>query len=307
MEKLNIRQVEAFRAVMTYGSMKKAAEVLGISQPAISRLIMSLTETVGFMLFTRQQSGVVPTDDAHAFMRDVERVFTGTEELRRSADAIRRREAGVVRIAAMSHYANDLLPALVAQFSIRHPEIRVVLATRARIEIGDCVKMGYFDLGITSLPIPSRRAQVVPLASGAAVAILPRDHPLTARARIRAEDLAMERFVSFETGTPFRTEIDVVFDEKGIRRDMVMETGAPEGVVRLVAAGAGIAIISPFTAEIRTEPAIVARPFDPAINIEIGLLADDRQLSTAATAMIDFLKEEFSSGNATARYRLEDH
>mgnify|MGYP002713003707 CR=1 FL=1 len=302
MENLTIRQIEAFRGVMTYGSMKKAAEVLGISQPAMSRLITSMTEAVGFTLFTRQHGGVAPTDDAIAFMRDVERVFSGTEELRRRADSIRRKEAGSVRIAAMSHYANDLIPEILARFSIAHPRIQIVLETRTRIEIGDCVRMGLSDFGITSLPIPSSGIGVHTLASEPAVIILPRDHALAQRPRIRAEDLQGHRFISFETGTPFRSEVDAIFDAKGIRRDMVIEAGAPEGVARLVAAGAGVSIISPFTAEIYAMRSLKVLPFEPAIHVEVGLLTGDRVLSTAATATIDFLREEFANGSALSRY-----
>jgi len=304
LEKLNIRQIEAFRAVMTYGSMKKAAEVLGISQPAMSRLIASLTETVGFALFTREQGGVVPTDDAVDFMREVERVFAGTDELRRRADAIRRKEAGTVRIAAMSHYANDLLPELVARFSLKHPNIRVILEARSRIEIGSYVRLGLADLGVTSLPIPSEPAVVTRLAVAPVVLLMPAGHPLSAMERVPAEALEGERFVSFESRTPFRTEVDAVFDERSIRRTLAIETAAPEGIVRLVAAGAGVGLISPFTADIHETPGVVSRPFDPAVAVEVGLLTDDRSLSTAATAMIDFLKEAFEDGTATARYRL---
>lgn len=303
-EKLNIRQVEAFRVVMTYGSMKKAAEVLDISQPAVSRLITSLTEAVGFTLFTRQQGGVMPTDDAIAFMRDVERVFAGTDELRRSADAIRRKEAGVVRIAAMAHYANDLLPELLGRFSLRHPRIRVMLETRSRIEIGDSVRMGLSDLGVTSLPIPTGGTQVHTLACEPAVVILPQDHALAGREKLVPEDFQGERFISFGAGTPFRAEIDAIFDGRGVRREMVIEASAPESIVRLVGVGAGAAIVSPFTIDISTTKGVVALPFEPQVTVEVGLLTDDRSLSTAAVAMIDFLREQFASGAATGRYAL---
>lgn len=304
MEKLHIRQVEAFRAVMIYGSMKKAADVLGISQPAMSRLITSLTEAVGFTLFTRQGGGVVPTDDASNFMREVERVFAGTDELRSVADSIRRKEAGVVRIAAMSHYANDLLPKLVAGFALLHPNVRVILDTRSRTEIGTYVRMGLADLGVSSLPIPSEPEQVVTLAIEPAVLLMPADHPLAAMERVQAAALEGVRFVSFERRTPFRTEVDAVFDGLDIRRNLIIEAGAPEGISRLVEAGAGVGLISPFTSGIHTTPGLVARPFDPAINIEIGLLRESRVLSTAANAMIAYLTQAFESGAATARYRL---
>lgn len=304
LEKLNIRQVEAFRAVITYGSMKKAAEVLGISQPAVSRLITSLTESVGFTLFNRQQGGVVPTDDAKVFMQDVVRVFAGTDELRRRADAIRRKEAGLVRVAAMSHYANDLLPEILARFSKQYPKMGVVLETRTRIEIGDAVKMGLYDMGITSLPIPVSAAEVSTLVCKPAVAILPAGHSLAARPRLAPADFEGIRFISFEAGTPFRSEVDVVFDAHGVRREMVIEAGAPEGIVRFVAAEAGVSIISPFTAEIASDQRIVARPFDPVIPVQVGLLSGARALTTAATALIEFLKAEFETGVATARYGL---
>ncbi|SFC63047.1 DNA-binding transcriptional regulator, LysR family [Tropicimonas isoalkanivorans] len=290
---------------MTYGSMKKAAQILGISQPAISRLITSLTESIGFTLFNRQQGGVVPTDDAKIFMADVERMFSGTEELGRRADAIRRKEAGVVRIAAMSHYANDLLPEPLARFSKAHPKMSIVLETRSRIEIGDAVTMGLCDIGITSLPIPILSADVVTLACEPAVAILPVGHPLAEKYELVPTDFEGLRFISFESGTPLRFEIDAVFDEQAVRRDMVLEAGAPEGIVRFVAADAGVSIISPFSSEVVEDERIVARPFVPPIFVEVGLISAKRALTTGALALVEFLKEDFASGAATARYGIQ--
>ena len=163
--------------------------------------------------------------------------------------------------------------------------------------------MGLADLGITSLPIPSEPAQVTTLASEPAVLILPVGHPLAALKRVPAQALEGVRFVSFERRTPFRTEVDAVFDTLGIWRNLIIEAGAPEGITRLVAAGAGAGIISPFTAGIHSTPGVVVRPFDPAINVEIGLLKENRMLSTAASAMIAYLAEAFDSGAATYRYR----
>src|SRR5204863_5545675 len=126
-KKIYIRQVEAFRAVISLGSMSKAAELLGISQPAVSRLIADFQESAGFQLFKRKRNSAEPTPDARQLFEQVEKIFHGLEELNGEIDAIKNMQTGRIVIAATSSYATGMLPEIVAEFKKIHPGIAIAL------------------------------------------------------------------------------------------------------------------------------------------------------------------------------------
>jgi DNA-binding transcriptional LysR family regulator len=293
MEHWNNRQAEAFRLVMMYGSITKAAEIMEITQPAVSRMIMALTEAVGFPLFKRRSGGLVPTDDAQLLLIEVDRMFAGIDELQRRAEAIRNRELGKVRISAMAHYANELLPPIVAEFCNAFPRIAVTLEVQPRVNIGDSLVSGRSDIGITSLPARTADLTVHKLVSRPAVIIMPATSPLATKSLVDAADVAGERYINFEAGTPFRYEVDAAFERLNIRRDVVIEATTQESICSLVAAGAGVAVVSPFSSTIYSNPKIAVRQFVPAVTVEIGMLVATDRISTAARSFRDFIMEHF--------------
>jgi DNA-binding transcriptional LysR family regulator len=110
---------------------------------------------------------------------------------------------------------------------------------------------------------------------------------------IDAHDLEGLDFVSFTPGTSFRYEVDQVFDRRGITRRMRVEATSQESVCNLVAAGAGVAVVSPFSAGVLHDGRLAIRPFTPALTVEIGLLAAEERLSIAARCFQDFVIEHF--------------
>ena len=86
---MNLRQIEAFRAVMMFGTMTAAARELHTSQPSISRLVTELEERLQFKLFVRGASRLTPTDEGSAFYREVEHSFSGLAYLNQAAHEIR--------------------------------------------------------------------------------------------------------------------------------------------------------------------------------------------------------------------------
>src|SRR3954469_4187254 len=97
---MNFRQLEIFRAVMISGSASRAAELLGITQPAVSRAVSDLEESLGFGLYDRVRGRLVPTPEGQLFFRDVSNSFVGLDRLRASAAQIRDFGSGSLRIAS---------------------------------------------------------------------------------------------------------------------------------------------------------------------------------------------------------------
>lgn len=122
---MNIRQVEAFRAVMMSGTASRAAELLGVTQPAISRSLAELERAIGFALFVRVRGRLVPTPEGQLFFQDVDRVFQGMESLRAAAIRIRSAGSGALRVASLASLGSTIVPAAIARFRREFPDATV--------------------------------------------------------------------------------------------------------------------------------------------------------------------------------------
>lgn len=289
MKRFNVRQIEAFRAIITLGSMTKAAALLGISQPAVSRLMVDFQEAVGFKLFRRTRGGAEPTDDARRLFALVDKFFVGLEEMNHEVRAIRSLTTGSVTVAAMGPYDYGFLPELVADFRKQHPGIAIKLETQPMDKVADWVASRRADIGILSLPIANTAIPTRELVTMPALCVMPAGHALAEKDVIRAEDLAEESFIRFPRGARFRFETDTLFDSKGIERGLMVEGSSHEVVCNLVAAGLGVSIVSPYSPHFRRNPRLVFRPFVPSLPITLGTIADEETLSVAAMAFHDFL------------------
>ena len=297
----NIRQIEAFRAVITLGSMTRAADLLGISQPAVSRLMLDFQEAVGFRLFRRQRGATEPTEDARRLFEQVEKLFSGLEELNHEVHAIRTVTRGTITIASMRPYESGIVPETIARFRQRYPDIMIRLNSQPQGRVAEWVQSRRADIGIVSLPIPNISVVARELMTRDAMCVFPARHPLVARELIRAEDLADLPFVSFPRGTPFRFQTDMLFERAGIERQMMTEATTHEAVCNLIAADLGVGIVSPFSPHLRRNPALAFRQFKPAMPITIGMLADEGSLSVSARAFYDFVLEEVEQMKGAAQ------
>ena len=118
--KITFRQVDAFRIVVTTGTVTEAAEMLGISQPAVSRLISDFEAEVGFQLFGRSGRVLVPTDEARLLVNEVRQAVSGMEHIKRSATAIARFAHARLNLVTTPALSTQFAPDLVGQFAARH-------------------------------------------------------------------------------------------------------------------------------------------------------------------------------------------
>src|SRR5262249_56352035 len=88
--RVNLRQIEAFKAVIEYGTVSQAAEMIGISQPAMSKLIAHLEDDTGLRLFDRIKGRLAPTRRGMRLYEEVDRIFVGVRQVENAVEAIRR-------------------------------------------------------------------------------------------------------------------------------------------------------------------------------------------------------------------------
>lgn len=262
---LKHRQVEAFRAVIISGSMSTAADIMGITQPAVSRLIRDLEYETRLDLFERSGGRLVATGDAMALYREVDRSFVGLERIADLARDLRERRGGSLRVAALPGLANGFLPAFAADFLAKRPSLNLSLHGMNSHYVLEWITTGQCDLGIVE-NTQLTNVTIEELPSTDMVAVLPPRHRLVEREQIVPEDFENEDFISLIQPSVMHVMVDAIMRERGIVRRIKAETPLSMIVCGMVSAGFGVSIVDPFTAD-RYSSSLVVRPMDPPISI----------------------------------------
>jgi DNA-binding transcriptional LysR family regulator len=267
---MQIRQLECFRTLMLHGTMTRAAELLGISQPAVSNIIASLEHDIGFALFVRRAGRVHPTAEARLLYVEATRALDAIENTARIAGEISKGKHGHLSIAAYPAISTALLPRLVSLFIESRPEVTVKIISRDSRTVRELVLTQQFDLAICELPLDYPAASM-DVFSYACECMLPADHALVSRAVITPADLDDVPFVTLFRGDPLYQQMQAAFSRAGARWRVVAETEYFSTACELVSAGVGVGIVDPvvsvpFTAH------VVRRPFLPKIAYEIAIL-----------------------------------
>jgi len=290
---MNFRQVEIFATVMRAGSASRAAELLSVSQPAVSRALADLEGAVGFALFARIRNRLVPTPEGRQFFSDVERSFRGIDSLRASAARIRDHGAGQIRIGSLSALGSALVPRAIARFRRSHPDVVVTLVVAASRFVRDMVAAGEFDVGLAADEIDLTGVQHQLFVMPRAFCVMPRGHRLAEREVVTPADLDGENFVAYLPEDRARQRADAVFSAARSHPRIVVETLYASTICALVSEGVGIGLVSTYATAAQDLSRVELRPFEPAITIRsLLILPPDRPKSALVTAFIDALMAE---------------
>jgi DNA-binding transcriptional LysR family regulator len=285
---LNLRQIEAFKAIIETGTVSRAADVLRVSQPAASKLLAHLELDTGLRLFERRHGRLVATEQGLRLYEEVERIFSGVQQIERAVDSIRREKAGRLSIGLMPALTGPFAQRVTAAFLAKRPHVFTSLATHSSRIVMERVATRQVDIGLVSATANTLPIVTEPLLAGALVCILPRGHRLAARPVLTPADLAEEPFISFDAEAQTQAQINAVFQGFGLKPNMVMEATTATMVGEFVAAGMGVSVIHPLLAEpVRNRVAV--RPFEPRTLFEFSICRVQDSRRSALTE--EFVRE----------------
>lgn len=287
------RQIEAFKAIMDAGSVTGAAQRLNLSQPAVSKLLASFESVVGMRLFSRHKKRLTPGAEAHALLREINRVYVGVEGVTRFAGDLRSLRAGALTIASVAALGQRHVPRILAEFVKARGSADVGLHLRSSHEVADWTASQKADVGISMMPVdhPAVRDEI--LCEVDAVCVIPNGHRLRSKPFIEPRDLAGENFISFMRDGCLRHVIDSVFEAARVSRQLRIDTFMSDSACAFVAAGVGVSIVEPFTAgEYARYRQLLVRPFRPSVVYQFRLLYPRfREPSLLTQAFVAHLKE----------------
>ncbi|MDI3353260.1 LysR substrate-binding domain-containing protein [Pseudomonas sp. UYIF39] len=287
---MRIRQLECFRTLMIHGTMTRAAELLGISQPAISSTIANLEHETGLKLFVRKGGRLQPTPEARLFFVEAERALEAVEKTNRIAKEIRTGKRGHLAIAAYASISINLLPRLMAEFAKERPGLELKIITRNSQSVRELMSTQQFDLAIAELPLdyPTSNMEVI---SYECQCMVPIGHPLAELEVITPADLDGVPFVTLFKGDPIYQQLAMAFSAYGSSWNVVAETEFFSTACELVCSGMGVGIIDPVVSLPFTGN-LLLKPFSPVIKYEIALLLPTQEEpSQLAREFAHFLRQ----------------
>jgi DNA-binding transcriptional LysR family regulator len=292
---MDVRLLEAFRAVVDHRSVTAAAGAMGLTQPAVSTQIARLEEAIGFALFERSGGRLKPTPEGMLFYAEATRVLGEVDRLQAATAQIREGQAGRLAIASHPWAAISLLPRLVSQFLAERPGVSVRMISRHSDVVSQLLPSESFDIGIAELPIDEASVTVARYQMRC-VAILPPRHALASRKLLTPTLLAEHPMVAPARALQLPPKINAVFAAAGVPINAVVEAEFLASLCGLVAAGTGWSLVDPLSAESFSHLGLVARPFEPAILYEVGVFhRRDREPSMLAAAFLELLENKLAA------------
>jgi DNA-binding transcriptional LysR family regulator len=245
---VNLRQIEAFYSVMRCGTVVGAAQMMSVTQPAISRSIALLELRIGYNLFERRGRKLLATPEGEAFFREIEPIYGSLDRIAQAAQDIGQLRAGELRIATLPALSLGVVPRAVAEFLADRPKVKVYIQTLPSRQIADQIATRQFDVALVELPLSKSSISIEPLEPVPICAVIPRNHPLAQKKRISLAELAGERMILLSQHSYIRYQIEDAFAKQHISPNVVLETPNSLVACALVAAGVGISLISKVTA-----------------------------------------------------------
>ncbi|GAA0488114.1 LysR family transcriptional regulator [Streptomyces olivaceiscleroticus] len=234
-----------FEAVARHEHVTRAAYELGMPQPTLSRAIVRLEAELGVALFARHGRTLSLSPAGRAFLASVERALSDIERAVESVRADADPTAGKVAFGFLHTLGSETVPGLLRTFRADHPKVRFQLVQTYGEAMLDRLRAGDLDLCLTS-PVPDAPELVARrLDEQKLRLVVPDDHPLAGRKRIRLAEAADELFVSLEPGFGLRRITDALCAEAGFTPKVAFEGEEAETLRGLVAAGLGVALLPP--------------------------------------------------------------
>ncbi len=287
---IDVKLLEAFRAVVENTSVTGAAQVLGVTQPAVSAQISRLEAQVGFALFNRAGGRLKVSAEGRRFYEEVRTVLGGLDKLAHIATTIRSGETAQLVIASHPGGSTALLPTVMPALLVKRPGLRARMIHRTSEEVAAVFEAGGADVAICEWPVSVSEAPVKRYRLPC-VAILPRGHRLSGHAQVTPNELAEDPLIAMAETRLIGHVMREAFMSAGARWQPAIVSEYFSTMCGLVASGAGVALVDALSARFFSGLGLAAVRFAPAVTYEIAVFRRNQEQPEPVTddllALID--------------------
>lgn len=283
---MNIEQLRTFITVARHAHVSRAAQELHMAQPAVSRQIRDLErECGGVALIEKVGRNVRVTEAGEALLVHAQRILA---EVATAESTMRERlglSAGRVSIGAPPSVGLHVLPNALATFHRAYPAIELRIEQAGTEQLLHLLDLGEIDMAVVTLPIPTRGHDIVPLFVEPLVAVMHETHRYAPRGEICLNELQDESFLLYPKGYEMHEVIVKACLDAGFRPRIVLDGGDVGILLRLAAAGLGIAIVPQLT--VQESEGVIAKPIvSPALTRSMALVTKSARTLTPPSRVL---------------------
>nr|WP_246160639.1 LysR family transcriptional regulator [Aureimonas fodinaquatilis] len=286
----NLRHLQIFRTLIQTLSVTETANLLHVSQPAVSKAMAQLQEEVGFQLFVRLNGRLKPSPDALRLLVEAERVLNQVTMFRDEVAALQEARHGRLSVAAIPALSIGLVADGIGRFMQARPKVHVELHIDMSYRIIEEVAQNRVELGYVHTEPQNSNVAFNFLGESTMVCQMHRDHRLAQKKVITPQDLRDEPLVFLDPASPPSYLIRESFAEAGIQPMVISEVNASHLAVDIVR-HVGVAFVDVMSAR---DNETVCRPYRPRIPLRIyAIYSAHGPVSSISAACQEFVREGY--------------
>ena len=290
---MELRQLECFCAVSSLENFTKAAQLLHISQPSVTKTVQSLESELNLELFDRRQKHVCLTEAGQVFLIHAKKIMQDVQAAQAGMERFRVPKGGAIKLGVPPMIEAYLFPNFFVKFMAANPKIFLELQ-----EFGDSVSIrekldcGDLDFGIIFLNPEENLENSITLLEDEFYLCLPTKHKLAGKEKISFNELREEKFILQPSGTVQNSVTLQLATAAGFSPKVLLTTSQFKTIKELVASGAAVALLPKFAMEKSAE--FKAVPINPPIKFTVALSGSRfKELSPLCLHFFKFIEKIF--------------
>ncbi len=284
-------QLRILKAIAAQGSFKKAADLLYVTQPAVSLQIQNLEKQLEITIFDRGGRKALLTEAGRLLLEYCERILNQCDEACKAIEDLNSLKGGTLVIGASQTTGTYLMPRMIGLFRQKYPDVSVQLQVHSTRRTGWSVANGQIDLAIIGGQLPGdleNLLQIIPYATDELALVLPTKHPLANKKELLKEDLYKLNFVTLDSQSTTRKVVDKLLQDSGLdnqRLKIEMELNSLEAIKNAVQSGLGVSFLPVVSIERELAAGTIHKAFitDLVVKRELKLITNPSRYTSRAS------------------------
>lgn len=247
-----LQQLRILKAVASEKSFTRAAEILFVSQPSLSKQIKTLEHRLGILLFNRENNTITLTEAGKVFLQYSERILALCEESCRAVNDVKNGDRGSLTVGASQTIGTYLMPRVLALFAQNYPQINIKVQVDSTRIIAKNVMNQEIDIAVVGGDIPEelkKNLEIESFVEDELILIIPKSHPFAIKKKkiINKDDLYHLNFITLNSNSTIRKFIDDILIQNQIeikQFNSIMQLNSIEAIKTAVSLGLGVAFVS---------------------------------------------------------------
>jgi DNA-binding transcriptional LysR family regulator len=245
-----LQQLRILKAVATEKNFTKAAHVLHLSQPSLSKQIKTLEKNLNILLINRENNKISLTENGKVFLQYSERILALCEESCRALIDLKNGDRGNLTVGASQTIGTYLMPRVLALFAQNYPQLDLKVQVNSTRLIANSVLNREIDIAVVGGEIPvelKKNLTIKDFVEDELSLIISKSHPFANKETIKKENLYYLNFITLNSNSTIRKFIDNILIQNGIETNqlkVIMQFNSIEGIKTAVSLGLGAAFVS---------------------------------------------------------------